>query len=159
MRIKGKVAYAYTNTPDTQFNPHAWKVSVVVDKDTKNQISEATGLKFTRTDGDFWEALGDYKLNVKRNTEGKGKRLGVPNLPPQVALNGVPQDGLMIGTGSLAEVEFTTYNWEFDGRKGCSADFKGINVLELVEVAPRESSSEEEEETPAPEEDTGEIAW
>lgn len=137
MRIKGKVAYAYTTTPDTQFDPAAWKVTVVVDKAERDKITEATGLKFTRTDGDFWEALGDYKVNIKRNVEGKGARKGVANPPPQVAFKGEAVEDLMIGTGSVCEVEFTTYNWEYQGRKGVSGDFKGINVLELVEVVPK----------------------
>jgi len=156
MRIKGKVAYAYTSNPDTQFDP-AWKVSVVVDKAERDKITEATGLKFTRTDGDLWEGLGDYKLNVKRNVEGKGKRAGIANPPPKVAVNGEEApEGLIIGNGSVCEVEFSTYNWEYLGRSGVSADFKGINVLEMVDY---ESAAPPEGEKKEDSVDDGPIKW
>ena len=38
----------------------------------------------------------------------------------------------LIGNGSDVNVLYTTYDWEFKGRKGTSADLKSVQVANLV---------------------------
>ena len=38
----------------------------------------------------------------------------------------------MIGNGSLVNVLYSTYDWEYRGRKGTSADLRTVQVLDLV---------------------------
>ena len=47
----------------------------------------------------------------------------------------------MIGNGSDINVLYSTYDWEFKGRQGTSADLKSIQVTNLI---PFSSGTEEE---------------
>jgi len=38
----------------------------------------------------------------------------------------------LIGNGSLVNVHYTTYEWEFKGNKGVSADLRAVQVTDLV---------------------------
>jgi hypothetical protein len=38
----------------------------------------------------------------------------------------------LIGNGSKVNVHYTTYEWEFKGRAGVSADLRAVQVVELI---------------------------
>jgi trans-aconitate methyltransferase len=40
--------------------------------------------------------------------------------------------GTLIGNGSEVNVLYTTYEWEFKGRSGVSADLRAVQVTNLV---------------------------
>ncbi len=48
---------------------------------------------------------------------------------------------VLIGNGSIVNVLYSTYDWEFKGRKGTSADLKSVQVTDLV---PYESGPQED---------------
>lgn len=49
-----------------------------------------------------------------------------------------PLDPNTIGNGSIANVQFSLYDWKFKNRKGVAADLMGIQVVNLV---PREGAN------------------
>ena len=46
----------------------------------------------------------------------------------------------LIGNGSEVNVLYSTYDWEFKGRKGTSADLKSVQVVNLI---PYDTDSDE----------------
>lgn len=145
MKMKGKAFYTYIYKADDTYGQ--WKTTIVVDKAEKLRVEEACGLKFTRTDGDF-EEHGDYLVNVRRYTEMRGKNKGKPNKQPILFINGErDQEETIVGNGSLVEVDFKPYSWTYGNRKGVSADFNKMNVLELIPYEPKETEEEEVEDT------------
>lgn len=157
MKIKGYAMYTYTNALDTKYDP-CWKTTIICSKEERNRITEATGIKASRTDGDEFEALGDYQFQFKRKEEKSGKAKGKKNTPPKVYIDGalVPNDeSPIIGNGSLVEVDFIPYNWTFKGATGTSGDFNKIRVLEMVEYAPTVTEGTESDEGTEETEDDG----
>ena len=57
---------------------------------------------------------------------------GLNRTPDLVDAKKRQMSNTMIGNGSDVNVLYSTYDWEFKGRKGTSADLKSIQVTNLI---------------------------
>lgn len=136
MKITGNAIYTYTKNPDTKFDP-CWKTTIQMTDAEAAKLREV-GLKPKRND----EGVFEYKftrLVKKRKGEGDNK-------PPRVVdAAKEPFEGI-VGNGSRVNVQFGIFAWEFKGKKGISADFQALQVLNLVEYEGKASSTDEFDE-------------
>jgi hypothetical protein len=133
MKTTGKAFWAYTTALDTKFEP-CWRVDLHVTKEESEKL-KALGLKGTLLDvEDTYKYSYKFKRNEKRKKPDKNGSLD-NTAPSAVNADGTPFEGI-IGNGSLADVQFNVYAWEFKGRKGCSADFNAIKVLKEEAYVP-----------------------
>lgn len=162
MKITGKVFFHAVTEPDTMYDP-AWKLTMVVDKAERDRVMSISGLKFNRNEDissaktcEILSEAGEFSINISRKTIKTGKGGGAANTPPKLYVKGnavSPDDMPDFQWGSKGEIEVGTYNWEFKGRKGTSADFQKLNMLEIIQYeAPEEETTEEPEESSTPEE-------
>lgn len=123
MKTSGKAYFTYTNNPDTKFDP-CWKVTL---KMTDNEAAKLrkVGIKPKRDDDGVFEYTFK-RLVTKRGGFGENK-------PPRVVdANKNPMEGTIIGNDSVVNVQWAPFSWEYKGKKGVSADFQAIQVVELV---------------------------
>ncbi len=121
MITKGIAMWAFTKNPDTKFDPQ-WRITLQLDDEEVKKL-KAAGLKPKRNDDDVYE----YKFYRKVDRKSGGKNPA----PRVVDANKNPFDEL-IGNGSLVNVQFVPFSWEFKGKKGMSADLVAVQVLNLV---------------------------
>ena len=125
MKTQGIAFYAYTNQPDTKFDP-CWRVNLQVTDEEATKMKEV-GLNVKRNDD------GVYEYKFKRNVAKKKGALVVGENPaPRVVDSNKEQFVGIIGNGSLVNVQWSPYNWEFKGKKGVSADLVAVQVLNLI---------------------------
>ena len=126
MVISGKAYWASIATPNTTFDPDGvWTVDVGnLDKAAIDQLKN-DGLTVKNKGDD----RGDF-VTIKRNVRRKdGQMIRTPDL---VDAKKRQMSNTMIGNGSDVNVLYSTYDWEFKGRKGTSADLKSIQVTNLI---------------------------
>ena len=124
--IKGNAYWASVTSPNTTFDSDGvWSIDVG-NLDKKNaDIAKADGLSIKNKNDD----RGDF-VTVKRKVRRKD---GNMNKPPEVVDAGKRNmSGTLIGNGSEVNVLYTTYEWEFKGRSGVSADLRAVQVTNLV---------------------------
>tara|TARA_R100001244_G_C5149048_1_gene129342 strand:- start:110 stop:577 length:468 start_codon:yes stop_codon:yes gene_type:complete len=125
MVIQGKAYWAAVKSPNTTFDPDGmWTVDVCNLDEANLNIANKDNL-IVKNKGDD---RGDF-VTIKRKVMRKdGQRNRQPDL----------MDGqkkildCMIGNGSTVNVLYSTYDWEYRGRKGTSADLRTVQVLDLV---------------------------
>ena len=124
--ISGKAYWASIASPNTTFDEDGvWTVDVCqLDASTKKFV-KGIGLPI-KNKGDDRE---DF-VTVKRKVRRKGG--GVNRSPNLVDSDLKPMYNTLIGNGSKVNVRFNTYEWEFGGKSGTSADLVGVQVVELV---------------------------
>jgi len=128
MKTTGIAMWAYTKQADTKFDP-CWRVTLLLSDDEAKKL-KAAGLKVKRNDDDVYE----YKF--KRNVDKKkaGAVVG-ENPPPRVVDAGKNTFNGIIGNGSIVNVQFAPFAWEYKGKKGLSADLQAIQIVDLVAYA------------------------
>ena len=47
----------------------------------------------------------------------------------------------MVGNGSLVNVLYSTYDWEYRGRKGVGADLRSVQVVDLIPYSSDETEA------------------
>ena len=72
---------------------------------------------------------GDF-ITIKRKVRRKDGSLN--RAPDLVDGQKRTMTNTLIGNGSKVNVHYTTYEWEFKGRQGVSADLRAVQVTELV---------------------------
>ena len=133
---KGKLFWAYTNTPDVKFAP-VYRISVQMDDEEAKKL-KAAGLKVRRND----EGVFEYKF--KRGVT--NKKTGAPNPKPKVVdANREPLDAI-IGNGSDGVVQYKVYEWKNSFGTGISADFQAVQVLNLIPYGDGTASAPDGEE-------------
>lgn len=120
MRVRGKAMWASVQTPNTTYDP-VYCIDLIVAPETADDLKK----------------LG---LSVKNNEDGptiKFKRKlyrtdGTENKKPVVrdAQNQPFTD--LIGNGSEVIVQFSTFEWKNKFGSGISADFQGVQIVDLV---------------------------
>ena len=150
MKISGKAYFARVNEdyPDEKYDP-CWKITVVVGKDERNRVTEATGVKFSRCDGDEIEGYGEYHVAIRRNVykKLKGKFTTTKNRAPKIYIDGKLTDKQpMTANGSEVTVEFSPYNWTYKGGKGVSLDLNAVNFTKLIEYIPDDEEGADTQE-------------
>lgn len=132
--ITGKAYWASVTTPNKTFDVDGVWTLDVCNLDKKNiEMVKADGLTI-KNKGD---ERGDF-VTIKRKVRRKD---GNENAAPHVVdAQKRPLINTLIGNGSLVNVLYSTYDWEFKGRKGTSADLKSVQVTDLVpyETGPKE---------------------
>ena len=124
--LKGNAYWASIVSPNTTFDSDGvWSIDVG-NLDKKNtDIAKADGLSVKNKGDD----RGDF-VTVKRKVRRKD---GNMNKAPEVVDAGKRNmSGTLIGNGSEVNVLYSTYDWEFKGRSGTSADLRAVQVTNLV---------------------------
>ena len=124
--ITGKAYWASVVSPNKTFDVDGTWTLDVCNLDKKNiEMVKADGLTIKNKGDD----RGDF-VTVKRKVKRKD---GNENVAPHVVdAQKRPLINTLIGNGSLVNVLYSTYDWEFKGRKGTSADLKSVQVTDLV---------------------------
>ncbi|KKP86883.1 MAG: hypothetical protein UR87_C0009G0012 [candidate division CPR3 bacterium GW2011_GWE2_35_7] len=128
MKTTGIAMWSYTKQPDTKFDP-CWRVTLLL-SDAEAKKLKGIGLKVKRNDDDVYEYK--FKRNVDKK---KGKEVIGKNPPPRVVDAGKNTFDGIIGNGSIVNVQFAPYAWEYKGKKGLSADLQAIQIVDLVAYA------------------------
>jgi hypothetical protein len=126
MVISGKAYWASIATPNTTFDPDGvWTIDVGnLDKAAIDQLKN-DGLTVKNKGDD----RGDF-VTIKRKVRRKDGQMN--RTPDLVDAKKRQMSNTMIGNGSDVNVLYSTYDWEFKGRKGTSADLKSIQVTNLI---------------------------
>ena len=135
MVISGKAYWTSIASPNTTFDPDGvWTIDVGnLDKNSIDQL---------KTDGLTVKNKGDDRgdfVTIKRKVRRKDGQMN--RTPDLVDAKKRQMTSTMIGNGSDVNVLYGTYDWEFKGRTGTSADLKSIQVTNLI---PFSSDTEEE---------------
>lgn len=122
--ISGKAYWASILSPNTTYEP-VYSVDVCLDDDTKSLV-ESLGLTVHNKGDD----RGDF-VKIKRKVY---KRDGSERPSPIVKdSQNNNWDGSLIGNGSMVNVKFATYEWEYNKKNGVASDLMAIQVVDLVE--------------------------
>lgn len=122
--ISGKAYWASVISPNTTYEP-VYSVDVCLDEDTKSLV-ESLGLTVQNKGDD----RGDF-VKIKRKVY---KRDGSERPSPIVKdSQNNNWDGSLIGNGSMVNVKFATYEWEYNKKKGVASDLMALQVVDLVE--------------------------
>jgi len=125
--LKGNAYWASIVSPNTTFDSDGvWSIDVG-NLDKKNtDIAKADGLSVKNKGDD----RGDF-VTVKRKV--RNQKTGELNRAPTlVDAQKRTMINTLIGNGSEVNVLYSTYEWEFKGRSGVSADLRAIQVTNLV---------------------------
>ena len=154
--INGKAYWAHVVSPNTTFDSDGvWSIDVCnLDKKAVDIIKK-DGLS-VKNDKDHPEK-GDF-ISIRRNVRRKNGSLNrapeVKDAQKRIMVN------TLIGNGSEVNVLYSTYDWEYKGRSGRSADLMQIQVVDLIPYST--DNDEDFEEIPggyaSTEEDTVKFA-
>lgn len=122
--ISGRVKWACVQRPNTKFEPE-YSVDVVLDMDKAKEL-RAAGYN-VRRDKD-----GDLILKLKKKAT---KADGTPNQPPRVVDRNKQPTNVLIGNGSICNVQYTPHEWTFAGKTGTKAILNAIQIDTLVEFS------------------------
>jgi len=81
---------------------------------------------------------GDF-VTIKRKVKRKD---GSKNRQPEL-MDGQKKliPNTMVGNGSLVNVLYSTYDWEYRGRKGVGADLRSVQVVDLIPYSSDETEA------------------
>ena len=133
--ITGKAYWASITSPNTTFDADGVWTLDVCNLDKKNiEMVKADGLTIKNKGDD----RGDF-VTIKRKVKRKDGNENAAPIVVDAQKRPLALD-ILIGNGSLVNVLYSTYDWEFKGRKGTSADLKSVQVTDLVpyESGPKE---------------------
>ena len=124
--IKGNAYWASIVSPNTTFDSDGvWSVDVA-NLDEKNvNIAKADGLD-VKNKGDDRGSFVTVKRKVRRKDGNMNKQ------PEVVDASKRNIASTLIGNGSEVNVLYSTYEWEFKGRSGVSADLRAVQVTNLI---------------------------
>ena len=124
--ITGTAYWAAITNPNTTFDSDGiWSIDVA-NLDKKNlEMVKKDGLAIKNKGDD----RGDF-VTVKRRVRRKDGSLN--RAPDLVDGQKRTMTNTLIGNGTKVNVHYTTYEWEFKGRAGVSADLRAVQVVELI---------------------------
>ena len=137
MKTTGTAYWAYTKQPDTKFEA-CWRITLLLSDSEAKKLKDV-GLKVKRNDDDIFEYK--FKRNVDKR---KGGEVIGKNPPPRVVDAGKNIFDGIIGNGSIVNVQFMPYSWDFKGKAGMSADLQAIQIVDLVPYAGGPGSTTDE---------------
>jgi hypothetical protein len=121
--ISGKAYWASVVKPNTTYDD-TWQIDVCLDEDNKN-IVESLGLT-VQNKGD---EKGDF-VKIKRKVyKNDGSMRPAPVVKDS---ENNDWDGRSIGNGSLVNVKFSTYDWEYNKKKGVASYLLAVQVVDLI---------------------------
>ena len=109
-------------------------------------VSEAESKKWVKANmamkEKFMEIDGTETPVIKLKKDTHWKKSGEDKTPVRVVdMYGQDLDPRIIGNGSVVNVQYTVRDWEFQGRKGRSAELVAVQVIELIEYTGGKASS------------------
>ncbi len=136
-----KVNWCCILKPNEKFTPR-WEVEVELSKENLKKIS----LEYKK-EQEQAEITSIKKLKIKKTDKGidcirigrktvnaKGEENKRPVLKGTQKIEGELEDlNCFVGNGSVCNVQYDFYVWDNEFGKGVQIDFKGIQVLDLVE--------------------------
>lgn len=131
-----EVRWCHIQQPDTQFDP-MWHVEVVLSKEqaadllAESKKHHDKGINIKNKDG---ELIYTFSRKTERaDGSGPNKQPACKTTQPD-PVTGKPMDfdGL-IGNGSICNINYSLFKWDNKYGSGVKADFKGIQVVDLVE--------------------------
>ena len=125
--IRGAIHWAQVVEPNTTFEP-VWCLDLSLTQETR-KIVEADGLTVKNKD----DARGDF-ISLKHKVM---RHDGERNDPPRVIDSQLNEWDAkkLIGNGSIANVRFNTFNYDYAGKSGRTSDLVGLQVVKLVEYS------------------------
>ena len=136
--VKGEAYWTHVHAPNTVFDPK-WSVDLFPSQEDLAALTKM-GLVIktvkTRQDGSLshpGREVGDEFVVFKRNVTTKAGRA---NVQPRCvdAKRKTIDANTLIGNGSVVNVAYRTYEWNYAGNNGVSTDLDAVQVLDLVEV-------------------------
>ena len=132
--INGKAYWAAVASPNTTFDPDGMWTVDVCNLDEKNvKLAKKDGISIKNKGDD----RGDF-VTIKRKVRRKDG--GMNRAPELMDAQKRTLSNVMIGNGSVVNVLYNTYDWEYRGRQGTSADLRSVQVVDLI---PYNSDSDE----------------
>ena len=124
--LKGNAYWASIVSPNTTFDSDGvWSIDVSnLDEKNINQ-AKADGLD-VKNKGDDRGSFVTIKRKVRRKDGNMNKQPEVKDAQKRTMIN------TLIGNGSEVNVLYSTYEWEFKGRSGVSADLRAVQVTNLI---------------------------
>ena len=124
--LKGNAYWASIVSPNTTFDSDGvWSIDVSnLDEKNINQ-AKADGLD-VKNKGDDRGDFVTVKRKVRRKDGNMNKAPEVKDAQKRTMIN------TLIGNGSEVNVLYSTYEWEFKGRSGVSADLRAVQVTNLI---------------------------
>ena len=124
--LKGNAYWASIVSPNTTFDSDGvWSIDVSnLDEKNINQ-AKADGLD-VKNKGDDRGSFVTIKRKVRRKDGNMNKQPEVVDAAKRNIAS------TMIGNGSEVNVLYSTYEWEFKGRSGVSADLRAVQVTNLI---------------------------
>lgn len=122
-----KVKWAHVHEPNNSFPPPTWSINIYLSGEQLNEV-KAEGLPF-KTDEE-----GAYIVAKRKTKTVEGKDIPAPRV---VDMNKQPFNK-EIGNGSVCNVIFDVYEWEYMKRKGKSAWLNAVQVVDWKEYLGKE---------------------
>ena len=123
--VSGKVYWASIQAPNTTYEPE-WGLDMLVD-DNNRKAFEADGVDI-KNKGD---ERGDF-VHIRQKVS---RRDGTQNDAP-VVLDGQKKPFKeLVGNGSIANVQYTPFEWSMNGKAGVSPILKRVQIVEHVPYA------------------------
>jgi hypothetical protein len=133
--LKNKVAmWSKLGTPEKKYGSEdtQWSIDLVVsDADSRKWVKSKLAMKER-----FIEVDGKESCVIKLKKDTHWKKSGESKTPVKVVDSyGQDVDPRTIGNGSVVNAQYSVRDWEFQGKKGKTAELVAIQVIELVEYA------------------------
>ena len=131
--LKGKKAmWAKLSTPEKKYGSDdtQWSIDLIVsDADSRKWVKSKLAMKER-----FLDIDGEEVCVIKLKKDTHWKKSGEAKTPIKVVdAYGQDVDPRTIGNGSVVNAQYTVRDWEFQGKKGKTAELVAIQVVELVE--------------------------
>ena len=138
--ISGTAYWASIIAPNTTFDSDGvWSIDVC-NLDKKNlDIVKKDGLT-VKNKGDDRGDFVTAKRKVRNQKSGELNRA-----PTLVDAQKRAMMNTAVGNGSVVNVKYNPYEWEFAGRKGIGANLNAIQVVDLVPYSPADLENELED--------------
>ena len=132
--LNGKAYWASVVSPNTTFDADGvYSIDVAVDAENKKK-AEAEGLSI-KNKGDERNDFVTIKRKVRRKDGSKNRQPELMDGQKKLIPN------TMVGNGSLVNVLYSTYDWEYRGRKGVGADLRSVQVVDLIPYSSDETEA------------------
>lgn len=141
--LKGKKAmWSKLGTPEKKYGSDdtQWSIDLVLSDDESRKWVRAGLAQKER----FMDVDGVEVPVIKLKKDTHWKKSGEAKTPVKVVdAYGQDVDPRLIGNGSIVNVQYSTRDWEFQGRKGKSAELVAVQVIELVQFSGKSSAGDE----------------
>lgn len=141
--LKGKKAmWSKLGTPEKKYGSDdtQWSIDLVLSDDESRKWVRAGLAQKER----FMDVDGVEVPVIKLKKDTHWKKSGEAKTPVKVVdAYGQDVDARLIGNGSIVNVQYSTRDWEFQGRKGKSAELVAVQVIELVQFSGKSSAGDE----------------